>query len=148
MTKNTKFTLIIYTTITIIIIILLALSGCATRVIPTPLPATVATTALAKLVGQNWLILAGAILCMTGVYTAINGGTKGISLIGAGLAGLAVAGIWAAFIATIADYRGWVLAGLIGLIVVGFGVFLVSAADINQDGRVNWQDIRDLFKKK
>lgn len=136
--------------IVIVLGVLFILAGCLQpniSPIPSLGPAT-AQGALLKMVNQNWLVTLGILLCAVGVMTFINGSTKGMAWIGGGLTVIALAALTAAFFAILADYSGWIFLGLGVLTLIGFIAFIHTAADINQDGHIDWKDIKALFKWK
>lgn len=115
---------------------------------PVLLPATVGEQALVKLVDQNWLVTLGILLTVVGVMTGINGSTKFMAWIGGGLTLLALAALTATFFALVASYSGWIMLVLGTLIVIGIVAFFHGAADANDDGKINWQDVKQLFRWK
>jgi hypothetical protein len=122
--------------------------GCAKQVEPNIVttPITQAQNALIKMVDQNWIVTCGIVLVVVGVMILLNGNTKGLAVIGGGLAAIALAGLAATYFSILADYRGWVLAVFIIGILAGIFYFLRTAADFDGDGNVDWDDIKYLFK--
>jgi hypothetical protein len=138
--------------ISIIVImgIAILLGGCLpshTSPIPSPSPAT-GSAALIKMVDQNWLVTLGILLCAVGVMTGLNGSTKFMGWIGGGLTVIALASLTAALFALLADYSLYIIILLGTLIVIGFIAFFHTAADLNGDGKINWNDVKAVFKWK
>lgn len=137
--------------IVIIGISVIILGGCLSSY-TSPIPPVVDATpqqALIKIVTQtNWFVTLGIVLCIIGVMTGINGSTKFMAWIGGGLASIALAGLVAAFFAVLAAYTVWIMLFFGVLIVIGFIAFFHTAADFNQDGHIDWNDVKAVFKWK
>jgi hypothetical protein len=105
--------------------------------------------AIIKIVtSTNWLVTVGLLAIAIGVMTFLNGSTKGISIIGGGVALVAGVALTSTFFAVIAAHTTLLFWLMLLLITGGLVAFIITAGDINQDGKITWQDVRDLLRKK
>ena len=124
--------------------------SCATKppppvVVVDTTPISQAQATIIKLMDVNWQVALGSVLTIVGVFILLNGSSKGIAFIGAGLAAVALAGLTVTYLAWLVDYGRYIVWIMAGGIVVGFVYFLRTAADFDGDGNVDFADIRFLI---
>jgi hypothetical protein len=95
----------------------------------------------------DWLVIIGAVTIAFGVATLLNGNTKAVGIIAAGITILAVSLLITTYLSLLAAYHTYFIMAIIALGVISFFVFAHTAADFNKDGKIDCQDIRYLLAK-
>lgn len=98
-------------------------------------------------VSMNWLAIAGAVTIAFGVAGYMSGQKAAISILAGGITLLATGILVTQALCVFAELRTHATAILIGLGIIGFFIIAKINLDLNQDGKIDWQDIKAVFLK-
>jgi hypothetical protein len=133
----------------VMLIFCLLLASCATRVPsyyegpPESLPHIVHDAA----VKMDWLSVVGAVTIAFGVAGYMNGQKAATSILAAGVVLFAGGILTTMALSMFAQLKTYALIALIVLGIGGFLLFAGTSLDVNDDGKINWQDVKAVFLK-
>jgi hypothetical protein len=132
-----------------LLILLLSVAGCVVAERPEVVgPAEYTQRIVENTTNKlDWLTVVGAGTVAFGVAGYFAGNTAATATIAAGITLTAIGLFITVFLPTICEYRKWFMLAFIVLGIIAFFTFARSVADVNRDGKIDWQDLKALLLK-